>query len=64
MRSYCVVETPPLLDDVRRVDPMSKPFQAQPLIPELAVERFVGAILPRLPGIIERRRNPHLVEAQ
>jgi len=50
--SVVVVMTAPLLDDHRRLRARPKPFQAQALIAQLAVERFVGAILPWLAGIV------------
>lgn len=48
MRSDLVEEQPPMLDDDRGFDAMSIPLHAQSLVPTLPVERFVGAILPRL----------------
>ena len=33
---------------------IAEPLQAQALVAKLAVERFVGAILPRLAGIVQR----------
>ena len=55
MRSDFVVVTAPGFDADLRVDPVAKPLQRQALIPELPVERFVGAILPWLAGVDERR---------
>src|SRR5687768_16027376 len=57
MGPHLVVVPPPLLDADLRVDAVAEPLQRQELVAELAVERFVGAILPRLAGIDERRLN-------
>ena len=51
MRSDLVVVPPPLLDADLRIDAITKPLQAQVLVAELAVERFVGRILPRFPWV-------------
>jgi len=58
VRANGVVVPPPLFDHDRRVGPIAKPLQTQTFIAELAVERFVGAILPRLARIIQRGFNP------
>ena len=54
MRSDLVVVPPPLLDPNLGIDAFPKPLQAQILVAEFAVERFVGRILPRLAGISQR----------
>ena len=54
MGTDVVVVSAPLLDADLRFDAVPKPLQTQVLVAELAVERFVGAILPRLPGVDER----------
>jgi hypothetical protein len=41
--------TPPLNADLSFA-PVAKPFERQAFVPELAVERFVGAALPRFAG--------------
>src|ERR1700692_3908894 len=46
MRSDLVVLTPELLDRDLRIDSVSEPLHTQALIAELAVERFVIAVLP------------------
>ena len=38
----------------------SKPFERQTFISKLAVDRFVGAILPRFAGVDVGRLNPGL----
>src|SRR5260370_26667808 len=48
-----VVVAPPLLDADFGFDAIPKPLQAQVLVAEFPVERFVGAILPRLPRVDE-----------
>ncbi len=53
MGPHLVVVTPPLLDAHPGFDAVSEPLQAEILVAELAVERFVGTILPRLPRIDE-----------
>ena len=55
MRSPLVVVAPPLLDADAGVDAIPKPVQAEMFVSQLPVERFVGAMLPRLPGIDQRR---------
>ncbi len=54
MRSDLVEELPPLLDGDGGLGTVAVPLHAQVLVPKLTVERFVGAILPRLAGIDER----------
>ena len=46
MRAHLVVVLPPLLDADPSLDAIPKPLHAQVLVAELAVERFVSAILP------------------
>ena len=48
MRPHLVVVHAPVLDDDLRLDPIAKPFCRQSFVPELAVEAFVRAVLPRL----------------
>lgn len=57
-----VVVTPPLLDAHAGVDAIPKPPQAEILVAELAVERFVAAILPPLAGIDEGRLDLRRLE--
>ena len=54
VRPDFVVMAAPLLDADLRIEAMTKPVQREELVAELAVERFVGAILPWLPWIDER----------
>ena len=69
VRAHVVVVPSPLLDPHLRVHAVPKPLQAQILVAELPVERFVGRILPRLPRLdergfdlrLERRMFPHRV---
>jgi hypothetical protein len=61
MGPHRVVAAPPLFDADLRIDAIPKPLQGQVLIPQLAVERFIGAILPRLPRIDERGLDAGLV---
>jgi hypothetical protein len=51
MRPHLVVAPPPCFDHHLNLGPAAKPFQAQALIAELAVETFPGAILPGLARI-------------
>src|SRR5215218_2850524 len=51
MRPDLVVMPAPLLDSDLGLDAVPKPLQAQVLVPELAVERLVGRILPWLPRV-------------
>ena len=48
-----VVVDAPGLDEDGRFGPGSEPLDAQALIAELAVEALIGAILPRLAGVVE-----------
>jgi len=54
MGADLIVVLPPSGDSHLGVHAIPKPLQRQKLIAELTVERFVGAILPRLAGIDER----------
>ena len=47
--------TPPSLDADLGVEAIPKPLQGEKLVAQFAVERLVGAILPWLPRIDERR---------
>ena len=58
MRPHFVVVLSPLLDPDLRVHAVPKPLPAQELVAELPVERFVGGILPRLPGSISAVSMP------
>ena len=51
MRSDLVVLMPELFDHDLRIDSISEPLHRQALIAQLAVERFVGAVLPGLARI-------------
>ena len=50
MRPDLVVVPAPRFDADLRVQAIAKPLQRQVLVAELPVERFVGAVLPGLPG--------------
>jgi hypothetical protein len=50
MRTYLVEVPPPLFDQNLRLGARTKPFEAQTLVAELAVEAFRDAILPRPAG--------------
>lgn len=54
MRSDAIVVTSPLFDHNLRFRASSKPLKARAFVPELAVEAFVRAVLPRLARIVER----------
>jgi hypothetical protein len=45
----------PLLDADARVHSIPKPLQAETFIAQLAIEGFVGRVLPRLSRIDQRR---------
>lgn len=51
MRSDLVVLTPEGFDQDLCIDPVLEPLQVQALVSELAIERFVRAILPWLAQI-------------
>ena len=61
MRPDFVVVAPPLFRPDLGVDAIVKPLQCQKLVAEFPVERFVGAILPRLARIDQRRLDAGLV---
>ena len=48
-----VVVVPPLFDQHLRLGARAKPFEAQTLVAELAVEALRDAILPRLAGLVD-----------
>ena len=52
-----VVVDAPGLDEDGRFAPGSEPLDAQTFVPELAVEAFIGAILPRLAGVLDASRR-------
>ena len=54
VRAHRVVMLAPGLDDDLGLAPRAEPLDAQALVTEFAVERFVGAVLPRLSGVDER----------
>jgi len=54
MRSNLVVMPTPRLDNDLRIDSVSEPLHRQALIAELAVERLIGSVLPRLARLNER----------
>ena len=62
MRPHRVEVAPPLLDPDLGVDAIPKPLQRDELVAELAVERFVGAILPRLAWIDQRRLDASVLQ--
>ena len=51
MRSNLVVLNPELVDDDLRIDSVFEPPHTQALVAELAVERLIQSVLPRLAGI-------------
>ena len=55
MRPDLVVVPTPVLDHDLRIDTITKPLHRQALVAELAVEGFVGAVLPRLARVDQRR---------
>ena len=62
MWPHLVVVLSPLFDAHRRVHAVPKPLEAQELVAERPVERFVGGILPRLPRIDQRRVNARIAQ--
>ena len=50
-----VVVSAPSFDDDARFSTTAEPFDRQALIAELAVEALIGAVLPRLARVDERR---------
>jgi hypothetical protein len=57
VRPHVVVVPPPRFDDHRRLGARTKPFEAQALVEELAVEAFRDAILPRLARLDQCRAD-------
>ena len=55
MRSNVIVVIPPIFDHDSGFDAITEPFHRQALVPELAVETLVGAVLPGLAGVDEGR---------
>lgn len=55
MRVDCMVVRPPDFDHDLRLDPASQARHCPTFITEFSVEAFVGAALPRLAGINQRR---------
>src|SRR6516165_986805 len=55
MRTHLIVVPPPSLDDDLRLGARTKPFGAQTLVAELAIEALCDAILPRFAGLDQRR---------
>ncbi len=53
MRSNLIVVIPPVLNHDPGFDAIAEPFHGQAFIPELAVEAFVGPVLPWLTRINE-----------
>jgi hypothetical protein len=51
VRAHRDVVLPPHVDDDLGFATGAEPLHAQALVAELAVERFVGAVLPRLSGV-------------
>jgi len=57
MRTYLVEVSPPFFDQNLRLGARTKPFEAQTLVAELAIEALRDAILPRLAGLDQRRAD-------
>ena len=55
VRSNLVVMSTPSIDDHFRINPALEPLHRKTFVAELAVERLVGAVLPRLSRFAERR---------
>ena len=51
MRTLCVVEAPPLLDQELRFGERGEDFAVQAFIPQLAVEALAIAVLPGAAGL-------------
>ena len=51
MGPHLIVVSPPLFDAHLGFDAIAEPLQAEVLVAQLAVERFVRTILPGLAGI-------------
>jgi hypothetical protein len=54
VRSNFVELTPEVFDCNLRIDSISEPLHRETFLPELSIERFVGAILPGLYRIFVR----------
>ena len=57
MRPYIVEVAPPGLDHDAGFCVRAEPFDTQAFVTKSAIEALVGAVLPGLPGIDERRAN-------
>ena len=57
MRTDVIVVSPPIFDHDPGFDAIATPFHGQTFVSELAVEAFVGAVLPGLARINEYRFN-------
>ncbi len=57
MRTYLVEVSPPFFDQNLRLGARTKPFEAQTLVAELAVEALRDAILSRLAGFDQCRAD-------
>src|SRR5262249_199647 len=57
MRAHLLAVTPTRFDDHRGFGTRAKPFEAQTLVAELAIETLRDAILPRLAGLDQRRAD-------
>jgi hypothetical protein len=57
MWAHLVVMTSPFFDQYLRFGARTKPFEAQTLVAELAVEALGDAILPRLAGLDQCRAD-------
>jgi hypothetical protein len=57
VRPHVVVVPPPRFNDHLRLGARTKPFEAQALVAELAVEAFRDAILPRLARLDQCRAD-------
>ena len=58
MRPYIVEVAPPGLDHDAGFCVRAEPFDTQAFVTKSAIEVLVGAVLPGLPGIDERRADP------
>ena len=57
-----IVVTPPILNDDLGLQPVAEPFHGQAFIPELAVETFIGAVLPGLAWITQHRFQSFILD--
>ena len=62
MGSDLVVLPPELFDQYLRIGAVLEPLHRQALITQLAVERLVGSVLPRLAGINVRRIDVRFID--